>query len=52
MKLRRTPKKRNPVERETVKRRVIADELRHHDLFGPPELLLAHQAMLHRLRSS
>jgi hypothetical protein len=52
VKLRRTPKKRNPVERETVKRRVIADELRHHDLFGPPELLLAHQAMLHRLRSS
>jgi hypothetical protein len=50
VKLRRTHRKRNLVERETVKKRVIADELRRQDPFGPPELLLAHEATLHRLR--
>jgi hypothetical protein len=30
----------------------IADELRHHDPFGLPELLLAHEGMLHRLRAA
>jgi hypothetical protein len=52
VKLRRTQRKRNLVERETVKRRVIADELRHYDPFGLPELLLAHEATLHRLRGA
>jgi hypothetical protein len=37
------------VERETAKQYAIADELRHHDPFGRPELLLAHEAMLIRL---
>jgi hypothetical protein len=31
---------------------MIADELRHHDPFGRPELLLAHEAMLIRLRAA
>jgi hypothetical protein len=31
---------------------VIADELRHHDPFGLPELLLAHEPTLHRLRAA
>jgi hypothetical protein len=52
VKLRSTQRKRNLVERETLRRRVIADELRHHDPFGLPELLLAHEATLHRLRSA
>jgi hypothetical protein len=52
VKLRRTQRKRNLLERETVKRRVIADELRHHDPFGLPELLLAHEVTLHRLRAA
>jgi hypothetical protein len=52
VKLRRTQRKRNLLEREVVKRRVIADELRHHDPFGRPELLLAHEATLHRLRAA
>ena len=47
MKLRRT--QRNVVERETARERMIADELRHHDPFGRPELLFAHEAMLIRL---
>jgi hypothetical protein len=42
----------NLVEGETVKTRVIADELRHHDPVGLPELLLAHEATLHRLRAA
>lgn len=50
MKLRRT--QRNLVERETAKQHAIADELRHHDPFGRPELLLAHEAMLIRLRAA
>jgi hypothetical protein len=50
VKLRRT--QRNVVERETAKQRAIADELRRHDPFGPPELLLAHEATLLRLRAS
>ena len=50
MKLRRTH--RNLVERETAKQRAIADELRHHDPFGRPELLLAHEATLLRLRGA
>ena len=50
MRLRRTH--RNLVERETAKQRAIADELRHHDPFGRPELLLAHEATLLRLRSA
>ena len=50
MKLRRTH--RNLVERETAKQRAIADELRHHDPFGLPELLLVHEMTLHRLRST
>jgi hypothetical protein len=50
VKLRRT--QRNLVERETAKQRAIADELRHHDPFGLPELLLAHEATLLRLRSA
>jgi hypothetical protein len=52
VKRRGTQRKRNLVERETVRQRVIADELRHHDPFGLPELLLAHEAMLHRLRGA
>jgi hypothetical protein len=47
VKLRRT--QRNVVERETARARAIADELRHHDPFGQPELLFAHEAMLIRL---
>ena len=50
MELRRT--QRNWVERETAKQRAIADELRHHDPFGRPELLLAHEATLLRLRAA
>jgi hypothetical protein len=50
VKLRRTH--RNLVERETAKQRAIADELRHHDPFGLPELLLVHEATLMRLRSA
>jgi hypothetical protein len=50
VRLRRT--QRNLVERETAKQRAIADELRHHDPFGRPELLLAHEATLLRLRSA
>jgi hypothetical protein len=50
VKLRRT--QRNLVERETAKQRAIADELRHHDPFGLPELLLAHEATLIRLRAA
>jgi hypothetical protein len=49
VKLRRTQRKRNLVVRETVKTRVVADELRHHNPLGPPELLLAHVVTLHRL---
>ncbi len=43
--------RRNLVERETAKQRAIADELRHHDPFGMPELLFAHEAALIRLRA-
>jgi hypothetical protein len=43
---------RNLVERETAKQRAIADELRHHDPFGMPELLFAHEAALIRLLAS
>jgi hypothetical protein len=50
VKLRRT--QRNLVERETAKQRAIADELRHHDPFGLPELLLAHERALIRLRAA
>jgi hypothetical protein len=50
VKLRRT--QRNLLEREMARDRAIADELRHHDLFGLPELLLAHEAMLRRLRAA
>jgi hypothetical protein len=39
------------VERETVKR-ANAEELRDNAPFGLPELLLAHEATLHRLRSA
>jgi hypothetical protein len=49
--LRRTQRKRNLVERETVKR-LIADDLRDNAPFGLPELLLAHEATLHRLRAA
>lgn len=35
-----------------AKQRAIADELRHHDPFGLPELLLAHEATLLRLRAA
>jgi hypothetical protein len=41
--------RRNIIERETARRRAITDELRHHDPFGPPDLLLAHEAVLIRL---
>jgi hypothetical protein len=44
--------RRNLVERETAKERAITDELRHHDPFGPPELVFAHEAMLIRLRAA
>jgi hypothetical protein len=44
--------RRNLVERETAKRRVITDELRHHDPFGRPELLLVHETMLGRFRAA
>jgi hypothetical protein len=44
--------RRNLVERETAKERAIADELRHHDPFGMPELLFAHEAALIRLLAS
>ncbi|HET9322445.1 MAG TPA: hypothetical protein VFO03_01085 [Gaiellaceae bacterium] len=44
--------RRNLVERETVRRRAIFDELRHHDPFGQPELLLVHETMLARLRAA
>jgi hypothetical protein len=44
--------RRNLVERETARKRAIADELRHHDPFGPPELMLAREAMLSRLRAA
>ncbi len=50
MRLRRT--QRNLVERETAKQRAIADELRHHDPFGMPELLFAHEAALVRFRAA
>jgi hypothetical protein len=43
---------RNLVERETARQRAIADELRHHDPFGRPELLFAHEATLLRLRAA
>jgi hypothetical protein len=43
---------RNLVERETAKRRAITDELRRHDPFGKPELLLVHETMLARLRAA
>jgi hypothetical protein len=41
--------RRNLVERETARERAIADELRHHNPYGPPELLFAHEAVLIRL---
>jgi hypothetical protein len=41
--------RRTLVERETAKQRAITDELRHHDPFGPPELVFAHEAILIRL---
>ena len=44
--------RRNLVERETAKQRVITDELRHYDPFGKPELLLVHETMLARLRAA
>jgi hypothetical protein len=50
VKLRRT--QRNLVERETARQRAIADELRHHDPFGRPELLLAHEHTLIRLHAT
>jgi hypothetical protein len=39
-------------DRHAAKQRAIADELRHHDPFGLPELLLVHEMTLHRLRST
>ncbi len=39
-------------ERETAKQRAITDELRHHDPFGPPELVFAREAMMIRLRAA
>jgi hypothetical protein len=47
VKLRRTPS--NLVERETSRQRAVADELRHHDPYGLPELVFAHEAALIRL---
>ena len=44
--------RRNLVKRETARNHAIADELRHHDPFGPPELVFAHEAMLIRLRAA
>jgi hypothetical protein len=44
--------RRNVVERETAKQRAITDELRHHDPFAPPELVLVRETMLERLRDS
>ena len=44
--------RRNIIERETAKRRAITDELRHHDPFGKPDLLLVHETMLTRLRAA
>jgi hypothetical protein len=44
--------RRNLVERETAKGRAIADVLRHHDPYAPPELLFAHEAVLIRLRAA
>ena len=44
--------RRNLVERETAKQRAITDELRHHDPFARPELVLARATMLERLRDS
>jgi hypothetical protein len=52
VKLRRTQRKRNLVERESVKKQVIADELRHHRSVRLPELLLAHEATLQQLRAA
>jgi hypothetical protein len=43
--------RRNLIERETAKQRAIT-ELRHHDPYGPPELVFAHEAMLIRLLAS
>ena len=43
---------RNLVERETAKQRAITDELRHHDRFGRPELVLVRATMLERLRGN
>ncbi|HEY8192865.1 MAG TPA: hypothetical protein VIF36_02970 [Gaiellaceae bacterium] len=45
-------RRRNLVERETAKQRALTDELRHHDPFGPPELVFAHEAILIRLRAA
>ena len=44
--------RRNLVERKTARQRAIADELRHHDPFGRPELTIVHETMLARLRSA
>ena len=44
--------RRNLVERETAKQRAITDELRHHDPFARPELVLVRETMLERLRDS
>jgi hypothetical protein len=44
--------RRNLVERESARIRAITDELRHHDPFGPPELLFAHVAVLIRLHAA
>jgi hypothetical protein len=44
--------RRNLVERETAKQRAITDELRHHDPFGRPELVLVRATMLERLRAT
>jgi hypothetical protein len=44
--------RRNLIERETAKQRAVADELRHHDPFGRPELVLVHETMLRRLRAA
>ena len=43
---------RNLVERETAKQCAIADEPRHHDPFGRPELVLVRETMLERLRGN
>ena len=44
--------RRNLVERETARRRAIADEVRHHDPFGRPELTIVHETILARLRAA